>query len=139
MSLHKSSFKGYGCPYTNPALRVTEIPINPDLRVTDVPINPEAKPRLAKPDRLVFSLPEAEEPCDLARCQLCEAAWVIPEFPGPRPVEPDRPDDCLPEAELCDTARATRRVNAPSPLVDSKGQWALNEGAVGLRTSITTV
>jgi hypothetical protein len=52
---------------------------------------------------------------------------------------PDRPDNCLPEAELCDTARATRRVNAPSPLVDSKGQWASNEGAVGLRTSIATV
>ena len=45
----------------------------------------------------------------------------------------------LPEAELCNTARATRRVNAPSPLVDSKGQWASDEGAVGLRTPITTV
>jgi hypothetical protein len=72
MSLYKSSFKGYECPYTNPALRVTKIPINLDLRVTDVPINPEAKPRLVKLDRLVFSLLEVEEPCDSARIQLCD-------------------------------------------------------------------
>jgi hypothetical protein len=74
MSLHKSSFKGYGCPYTNPALRVTEIPTNPDLRVTDIPINPEAEPRLVKPDRPVFPLLKAEEPCDSARIQLCDTA-----------------------------------------------------------------
>jgi hypothetical protein len=72
MSLHKSSFKGYGCPYTNPALQVTEIPINLDLRVTDIPINPEAKPRLVKLDRLVFPLLKVEEPCDSARIQLCD-------------------------------------------------------------------
>jgi hypothetical protein len=41
MSLYKSSFKGYGCPYTNLA-----------LRVTDIPINPETKPRLGGLDRL---------------------------------------------------------------------------------------
>jgi hypothetical protein len=47
MSLYKSSFKGYGCPYTNPA-----------LRVTDIPINPETKPRLGGLDRLdLLSLP----------------------------------------------------------------------------------
>jgi hypothetical protein len=60
MSLYKSSFKGYGCPYTNL-----------DLRVTDIPINLEAKPRLVKLDRLVFSLLKVEEPCDSARIQLC--------------------------------------------------------------------
>ena len=53
--------------------------------------------------------------------------------------EPDRPGITLPEAELREAVRATRRVNAPSPLVDSKGQWALDEGAVGLRTPIITV
>ncbi len=53
--------------------------------------------------------------------------------------EPDRPGITLPEAELHEAARATRRVNAPSPLVDSKGQWASNEGAVGLWTPIATV
>ena len=54
-----------------------------------------------------FTLPEAEEPCDSARIQLCEAA-------GPGPGRPDRSDFTLPEAEepcdsartqLCDTAR----------------------------------
>jgi hypothetical protein len=43
-----------------------------DLQVTEIPINPEAKPRLAKLDRLVFSLLKVEEPCDLARIQLCD-------------------------------------------------------------------
>jgi hypothetical protein len=57
MPLYKSSFKGYGCPYTNPA-----------LRVTDIPINLEAEPRLAKLDRLVFPLLKVEELCDLVRC-----------------------------------------------------------------------
>jgi hypothetical protein len=55
----------------------------------------------------------------------------------------------LPEAELCNTARATRRVNALSPLVDSKGQRVLQsftgdfiagkQDAVGLRTPVTTI
>jgi len=38
-----------------------------------------------------------------------------------RPNEPDRPGITLLEAELCEAARATQRVNALSPLVDSKG------------------
>jgi len=68
--------------------------------VIDIPKNPKTKSRLCEPDRLVFTLPEAE---------------------------------------LCETVRANQRVNAPSPLVDSKGQWASNEGAVGLWTPIATV
>ena len=39
-----------------------------------------------------------------------------------RPGEPDRLGITLPEAELREVVRATRRVNALSPLVDSKGQ-----------------
>ena len=65
--------------------------------------------------------------CDTARCQLCYTAGQYRD---------------LPEAELCNAARATWRVNAPSPLVDSKGQWALlgnNKDAVGLRTPTATV
>ena len=53
--------------------------------------------------------------------------------------EPDRPGITLLEAELYKAARATWRVNALSPLVDSKGQQALNEGAVSLWTPIATV
>ena len=71
-----------------------------DLQVIDVPINPKTKSRLCKPDRLVFTLLEAE---------------------------------------LCKTVRANQRVNALSPLVDSKGQWALNEEAVSQWTPIATV
>ena len=56
-----------------------------------------------------------------------------------RPDEPDRPVFTLPEAELCKTVRANQRVNAPSPLVDSKGQWASDEGAVSQWTPIATV
>jgi hypothetical protein len=60
--------------------------------------------------------------CNTVRCQLCIN---------------------LPEAELRDTERTTQRVNARSPLVDSKGQWALStvKEAVGLysRTPIATV
>jgi hypothetical protein len=76
--------------------------------------------------------------CNIAKCQLCISAR--PELnvlvARSKPIRFD-----LPEAELCDAARATRRVNAPSPLVDSKGQWALftNKDAVGLRTPIATV
>ena len=71
-----------------------------DSRVTDVPVNLETKSRLCEPDRLVFTLLEAE---------------------------------------LCKTVRADQRVNTLSPLVDSKGQWALEEGAVGQWTPIATV
>jgi hypothetical protein len=67
MSLYKSSFKGYGYPYINPALQVTEIPTNLDLRVTDILINLEAKPRLVKLDKLEYLL-EVEEPYNIARC-----------------------------------------------------------------------
>ena len=56
-----------------------------------------------------------------------------------RPGEPDRPGITLLEAELHEAARATQRVNAPSPLVDSKGQQALDKGAVSLQTLIATV
>ena len=63
-------------------------------------------------------LPEAEEPHDTARFQLCEAARVIPVFKlsdsaRPRPERPDRSEH-LPEAEephdtarcqLCEVAR----------------------------------
>jgi hypothetical protein len=48
----------------------------------------------------------------------------------------------MPEAMLCKAARATRRVNAPSPLVDSKGQWVselTEREAVGPWTPIATV
>ena len=92
--------------------------------------------------------------CNIAKCQLCEIARPrlgnIPAFlPEARLCDtaytslgnrgsPMAYFDLL-KAELCDTARATQRVNAPSPLVDSKGQWASNEGAVGLRTSIAAV
>ena len=56
-----------------------------------------------------------------------------------RLCEPDRPVFTLPEAELCETARANQRVDALSPLVDSKGQWASEEGAVGQWTPIAIV
>jgi hypothetical protein len=81
----------------------------------------ESNPGLSETARLDSEL------CNTVKCQLCEA--VRPEFIH------------LPEAELCNAARATRRVNARSPLVDSKGQWALlnNKEAVGLRTPIATV
>ena len=51
------------------------------------------------------------------------------------------PDFILPEAALCEAARATRRVNALSPIgVKPIGQWDLyNRDAVGLRTPTATV
>ena len=52
---------------------------------------------------------------------------------------PDRPVFTLPEAELCETVRADQRVNTLSPLVDSKGQWASDKGAVSQWTPIATV
>ncbi len=96
--------------------------------------------------------------CNIAKCQLCEAAKpglhkvTRPEF-EPELCDTARPEldikvarpelrSNLPEAELCEAARATRRVNALSPLVDSKGQWALlenNKEAVGPWTPIATV
>ena len=56
-----------------------------------------------------------------------------------RLCKPDRPVFTLPEAELCETVKADQRVNTPSPLVDSKGQWASDEGAVSQWTPIATV
>ena len=64
----------------------------------------QKEPSLIQKDLLAMKLvgpnlhlPEAEEPCDLARIQLCDAA-------GPRPIGPDRSD--LPKAEEpCDLAR----------------------------------
>jgi hypothetical protein len=77
-----------------------------------------------RPDRSKFYLPGAEEPCRVARCQLCEVARVNPDFEWynkttrPRPEGPDRsPDLKLLKAVLQNAARAT----ALSPLVDSKG------------------
>jgi hypothetical protein len=67
-------------------------------------------------------LPETERPRDLARLQPCDSARMQPS-----------------QEQLCEAARTTQRVNNLSPLVDSKGQWALVEGAVGLRTPIATV
>ena len=54
--------------------------------------------------------------CNTVKCQLCEA--VRPELED---IVARSEFISLPEAELCDAARATRRVNARSPLVDSKG------------------
>ena len=75
--------------------------------------------------------------CNTARCQLCKAVRPKscltnrPELENQlyRTARPElelrvarpEPDNSLLEAELCDVARATRRVNAQSPLVDSKG------------------
>src|SRR5436190_5681491 len=113
----------------------------------------EPDPDLSETARLDFGL------CNAVRCQLCEV--VGPEscmtnrperenrlYRTARPelelsVARPEPIISLPEAELCDTARATRKVNAQSPLVDSKGQWALStdKEAVGScsRTPIATV
>ena len=64
----------------------------------------ESNPGLSETARLYSEL------CNTVKCQLCEAV---------RPIRSELIN--LPEAELCDVARATWRVNAQSPLVDSKG------------------
>ncbi len=78
--------------------------------------------------------------CNTVKCQLCDAVgqpnWL---YKTARPeldlIVAESEFIKLPEAELCDAAR--------SPLVDSKGQWALSTGkeAVGLcsKTPIATV
>ena len=131
-------------------------------------LNELARPRPGRPDRSDFHLPEAEElsdsagpnrpehlpkaeePHDMARCQLCEIARVNPDFEWynrPRLDKPDRsePDSELPEAALCNTA--TCRATALSPLVEPKGQRVLGfaddftvrkRDAVGLRTPVAT-
>ena len=70
----------------------------------------ESNPDLSETARLNSEL------CDIVKCQLCKAA-------GPKLdiVAGSEFKISLPEAELCDTARATWRVNAQSPLVDSEG------------------
>jgi len=104
------------------------------------------RPRPDRPDRSEFILSEtgwldsaSKQP---AKVQPCKAR--------PRLDKPDRSEATyqLPEAVLCDTARAARRVYAPSPL-GARGQWvsgssgsegtALEREAVGLRTPIATV
>jgi hypothetical protein len=82
--------------------------------------------------------------CDVAKCQLCVIAKEIPDF---RPWEADRPelDDTEARSEydstLCNTVRATQRVNAASPLgVKPRGRWDLdNRDTIGLRTPTQTV
>ena len=87
--------------------------------------------------------------CDIAKCQLCEVARITePSLRdvarrGSKPaIARARPkhDFILPEAELCQAARATRRVNALSPIgAKPIGQWDLYKDAVGLRTPTATV
>ena len=77
--------------------------------------------------------PNSEALCDIAKCQLCKVARRAREHNfQPRDVAWSKLDLTKARPELCDTARE-------SPLVDSKGQWASDEGAVGLRTPIATV
>lgn len=98
--------------------------------------------------RLVGSksiLQKAEEP--RARIQLCDAAHTS----SCKAANTEMLCDAA-HTSSCKAAptppsgwvgsRATRRVNAPSPLVDSKGQWVsvlTEREAVGLRTPIATV
>jgi hypothetical protein len=100
----------------------------------------ESNPGLSETARLYLEL------CNAVKCQLCEAVGPIrPELENQlyKTARPELEDIVagselirfnLPEAELCHAARATRRVNAQSPLVDSEGQWALlnNKEAVSL-------
>jgi hypothetical protein len=51
-----------------------------------------------------------------------------------------KPNFILPEAALCEAAKATRRVNALSPVgTEPAGQWDLYRDAVGLWTPTATV
>jgi hypothetical protein len=80
----------------------------------------QGEPSLVQKDLLASRLVESNAGlCNIVKCQLCNAIRL----------------------ELCDTAKATQRVIARSPLVDSKGQWALykDKEAVGQRTLIATV
>jgi hypothetical protein len=112
-----------------------------------------SNPDLSKTARLDKGLCDAvEQPqcrlCNTVKCQLCDAVRQpenrLCDAAGPKLDTLARTHFVsLPKAELCDAARATQRVNARSPLVDSKGQWALStvKEAVGpyLRTPIATV
>jgi hypothetical protein len=95
------------------------------------------------------NLPKAARPiteglCDVAKCQLCVIAKAIPDF---RLWDAERPKLDNTEARfeydstLCNTVRATRRVNAASPLgAKPRGRWDLdNRDAVGSRTPTRTV
>ena len=98
-----------------------------------------ARPRPGRPDRSDLNLPEAEEWCEAPRLRpggpdrselpLSKTGWLwdtATELPAedqlyqarPRLNKPDRLEAKL---VLCNTARATRRVNAPSPL-GTRGQ-----------------
>ena len=105
------------------------------------------EPSLVQADLLASKLVEADSGlsetsrltrglCNIAKCQLCN---VVEQHLLYKAVKPEFIS--LPKAELCEAARATQRVNAPSPLVESKGQWALldSKEAVGPRTPIATV
>jgi hypothetical protein len=107
--------------------------------------------------------------CEVAKCQLCEIARTAEpglreaarRVPGRHDVASDsldirlreaarsepaiakarpEPNFILPEAALCEAAKATRRVNASSPAgTEPVGQWDLYRDAVGLRTPTATV
>ena len=102
--------------------------------------------KLNGPDLLETARPNTEL-CDTVKCQLCDVVRQPNQLCDAARTELNviaRTEFLhLPQAELCDTAGATQRVNARSPLVDSKGQWALStvKEAVGLysRTPIATV
>jgi hypothetical protein len=122
------------------------------------------------PDPPKAARPISEVLCEIAKCQLCEIARRAPDSQLCNTARPElnftkarsepinfQPCDIagskldLTKArpELCDTVTATRRVNAPSPLVDSKGQRVLRsfagdftarkQDAVGLRTPVATI
>jgi hypothetical protein len=68
--------------------------------------------------------------------RLREAARSEPAIIKARP----EPNFILPEAALCEAVKATRRVNALSPVgTEPAGQWDLYRDAVGLRTPTATV
>jgi transposase InsO family protein len=88
-----------------------------------------SEPILSKTGRLQESV--SEQP---AKIQPCQAR--------PRLDELDRSEANYELSEAVHIARAARRVNAPSPLVDSKGQWVselTEREAVGPWTPIATV
>ena len=71
----------------------------------------ESNPGLLETARLNSEL------CNTVKCQLCTAARLELEDIVARPEF----KISLLEAELCNVVRATRKVNAQSPLVDSEG------------------
>jgi transposase InsO family protein len=83
-------------------------------------------------------LQEARQPCEMARCQLCEAARVNPDYRWR-----NAPCSELPEAGRCDMA--PERATALSPLMGQRVSGfeddftVLRRDAVGLRTPVATV